>query len=193
MDIRQFCAEVFQVSDTELLEKLEQAGKIRKMQKGEVLVRAGEKQLEAAFLVTGLFRGCFIDSEGKEITDCFAYRCGDFVMCCHSMNDVSHITLEALEESEIFCIPFETIYRLMAEYPQIGMICCRLLTKSLQMHWGNKIALTRYSAPQRYQWFLEEYPEVINLVKKKYIASFLNLTPQTLSLQRKNVKETVVG
>ncbi|MDO4287394.1 MAG: hypothetical protein Q4C40_06695 [Eubacteriales bacterium] len=53
--------------------------------------------------------------------------------------------------------------------------------------------MTRYSAPQRYQWFLEEYPEVINLVKKKYIASFLNLTPQTLSLQRKNVKETVVG
>lgn len=193
MDIRQFCAEVFQVSDTELLGKLEQAGKIRKMQKGEVLVHAGERQLEAAFLVTGLFRGYFIDSEGKEITDCFAYRCGDFIMCCHSMNDVARITLEALAESEIYCISFDIVHNLMEEYTEMGMLYCQLLTKSLQMHWGNKIALTRYSAPQRYRWFLEEYPEVINLVKKKYVASFLNLTPQTLSLQRKNVKEAVVG
>ncbi|MDO4174311.1 MAG: Crp/Fnr family transcriptional regulator [Eubacteriales bacterium] len=193
MDVHQFCAEIFQLHDVELSRKMEQAGKIRKVRKGEVLIHAGERQLEATFLVAGLFRGYFLDPEGKEITDCFAYRCGDFVMCCHSMNDVAHITLEALEESEIFCISFEYIHGLLQEHTEMGVLYCRMLTKSLQMHWGSKVALTRYSASQRYQWFLEEYPGVIDLVKKKYVASFLNLTPQTLSLQRKNAKEAVGG
>ncbi len=189
MDIRQFCMDFFGIQDRGLLDELEQICKVRRVSKGDVLVQIGEKQSEAAFLISGLFRGYYVDSEGKEVTDCFAYRRGDFVMCCYSINDVAHITLEALEESEIFCMPIHDIDVLIEQYPEISRLMCCYLTKALQIHWNCKVALTRLSATERYQWFLQTYPELIHLVKKKHVASFLNLTPQTLSQQRRNERQ----
>ncbi len=191
MDIRQFCMDFFGIQDRGLLDELEQICKVRRVSKGDVLVQIGEKQSEAAFLISGLFRGYYVDSEGKEVTDCFAYRRGDFVMCCYSINDVAHITLEALEESEIFCMPIHDIDVLIEQYPEISRLMCCYLTKALQIHWNCKVALTRLSATERYQWFLQTYPELIHLVKKKHVASFLNLTPQTLSQQRRNERQGV--
>lgn len=189
MDIRQFCMDFFGIQDRGLLDEMEQICKVRRVSKGDVLVQIGEKQSEAAFLISGLFRGYYVDSEGKEVTDCFAYRRGDFVMCCYSINDVAHITLEALEESEIFCMPIHDIDVLIEQYPEISRLMCCYLTKALQIHWNCKVALTRLSATERYQWFLQTYPELIHLVKKKHVASFLNLTPQTLSQQRRNERQ----
>ena len=189
MDIRQFCKDFFGIQDRGLLDEMEQICKVRRVSKGDVLVQIGEKQSEAAFLISGLFRGYYVDSEGKEVTDCFAYRRGDFVMCCYSINDVAHITLEALEESEIFCMPIHDIDVLIEQYPDISRLVCCYLTKALQIHWNCKVALTRLSATERYQWFLQTYPELIHLVKKKHVASFLNLTPQTLSQQRRNERQ----
>ena len=191
MDIRQFCMDFFGIQDRGLLDEMEQICKVRRVSKGDVLVQIGEKQSEAAFLISGLFRGYYVDSEGKEVTDCFAYRRGDFVMCCYSINDVAHITLEALEESEIFCMPIHDIDVLIEQYPEISRLMCCYLTKALQIHWNCKVALTRLSATERYQWFLQTYPELIHLVKKKHVASFLNLTPQTLSQQRRNERQGV--
>ena len=189
MDIRQFCMDFFGIQDRGLLDEMEQICKVRRVSKGDVLVQIGEKQSEAAFLISGLFRGYYVDSEGKEVTDCFAYRRGDFVMCCYSINDVAHITLEALEESEIFCMPIHDIDVLIEQYPEISRLMCCYLTKALQIHWNCKVALTRLSATERYQWFLQTYPDLIHLVKKKHVASFLNLTPQTLSQQRRNERQ----
>ena len=189
MDIRQFCMDFFGIQDRGLLDEMEQICKVRRVSKGDVLVQIGEKQSEAVFLISGLFRGYYVDSEGKEVTDCFAYRRGDFVMCCYSINDVAHITLEALEESEIFCMPIHDIDVLIEQYPEISRLMCCYLTKALQIHWNCKVALTRLSATERYQWFLQTYPELIHLVKKKHVASFLNLTPQTLSQQRRNERQ----
>lgn len=191
MDIRQFCVDFFGIQNRELLNDLERVCRVRRVPKGGVLVQIGEKQSEAVFLISGLFRGYYVDSEGKEVTDCFAYRRGDFVMCCYSLDDMAHITLEALEESEIFCIPTQDIDGLMERYPEIGRIMCGQLTRALKIHWNCKVALTRMSATERYKWFLQTYPELIHLVKKKHIASFLNLTPQTLSQQRRNEKQQV--
>lgn len=191
MDIRQFCMDFFGIQDRGLLDEMEQICKVRRVSKGDVLVQIGEKQSEAALLISGLFRGYYVDSEGKEVTDCFAYRRGDFVMCCYSINDVAHITLEALEESEIFCMPIHDIDVLIEQYPDISRLVCCYLTKALQIHWNCKVALTRLSATERYQWFLQTYPELIHLVKKKHVASFLNLTPQTLSQQRRNERQGV--
>ncbi|MCD8355444.1 MAG: Crp/Fnr family transcriptional regulator [Clostridia bacterium] len=191
MDIRQFCTEFFQIRDVGLLEKLEQVAKIRKVSKGEILVQAGEEQLEAAFLITGLFRGYYVDSEGKEVTDCFAYRYGDSVMASIALNDVVQIALEALEDSEIFCISLQEVDKLMSQYLEVSKLSYGCLIRSLRMHWNMKVALTRFSAPERYQWFLQAYPGLIDLVKKKHVASFLNLTPQTLSQQRRSEKEGI--
>lgn len=191
MEVREFCMEFLGIQDGGLLDQLEQVCRIRKVPKGTVLVQTGERQSELAFLLSGLCRGYYVDSDGREVTDCFAYRLGDFVMCCYSLDDVSHITLESLEESLLFCISAHDVDLMMAQYAEVSRIVCKQLSRSLKMHWNSKIALTRLPATQRYQWFLETYPNLINLVKKKHVASFLNLTPQTLSQLRRNEKQQI--
>ena len=64
MDIRQFCVEFFGIQDRGLLDDLERVCRVRRVPKGDALVQIGEKQSEAAFLISGLFRGYYVDSEG---------------------------------------------------------------------------------------------------------------------------------
>ena len=47
----------------------------------------------------------------------------------------------------------------------------------------------RNTAMQRYQWFLEAYPGFIDKVSNKHIASFLGMTPVTLSRLRRVLRE----
>ena len=64
-----------------------------------------------------------------------------------------------------------------------------LLIKALNEHWKLKQILNSYTAVQRYQWFLDEYPGLIGKVSNKYIASFLGMTPVTLSRLRRTLRE----
>ena len=41
--------------------------------------------------------------------------------------------------------------------------------------------LYKYTAKERYEWFLEKYPGLIDQITNKYIASFLRMSPVTLS------------
>ena len=47
--------------------------------------------------------------------------------------------------------------------------------------------LYRTTAMERYEWFLNYYPGLIDVVPHKYIASFLDMTPVTLSRLRKTM------
>ena len=56
-----------------------------------------------------------------------------------------------------------------------------LLTDALKRHWEIKTMLYKCTAKERYEWFLENYPGLIDQVTNKYIASFLRMSPVTLS------------
>ena len=56
-----------------------------------------------------------------------------------------------------------------------------MLRGALQDIWELKTMLHKCSAQERYQWFLKNYPGLIDQVTNKYIASFLRMSPVTLS------------
>ena len=63
---------------------------------------------------------------------------------------------------------------------------CTAICSSPPCSCTNRIknTLCNYSAKQKYDWFLQEYPGLIFDVNNRYIASFLNMTPETLSRLR---------
>ena len=69
----------------------------------------------------------------------------------------------------------------------------KLLIQSENQHRTLKIVAYQYTAAQRYQWFLQEYPGLIDRIQHKYIASLLNMTPVTLSKVRRELKERDAG
>jgi len=60
---------------------------------------------------------------------------------------------------------------------------------ALDEHWRMKQVLHQYTALQRYQWFLETYPGLVDRVSNKNIASFLGMSPVTLSRLRRTMRE----
>lgn len=161
------------------------------MKKGEYIVRIGEVMNDIYFMEKGIVRGYFLNVNGKDVTDCFSFCCGSVVMpfCQLELNRPSSITMEILEDAVFFCIPIARVLELQRHYLEVTMLYNQLLIKALNEHWKLKKVLNSYTAVQRYQWFLEEYPGLIGKVSNKYIASFLGMTPVTLSRLRRTLRE----
>ena len=162
----------------------------RYLKKGEVVIRAGEIKDMICFLENGILRGYFLDVNGKEVTDCFGFRCGTPAMafCQLELGVPSPLTIEMLEAGSFFCAPISAVLELREQYSEIVELYNRFLISALNEHWKLKQVLVQYSAIQRYQWFMKEYPGLIDRVSNKHIASFLGMTPVTLSRLRRVIK-----
>ena len=186
-----FYRNVFHLKDENLIQELVNATEIRHLKKGEFVVRIGEVQNDVYFLETGIARGYFLDVNGKDVTDCFAFRCGTAAVSFGQLelNVQSSLSIEVLEDAKFFCIPIFSLIELQKSYFEIMFLYNQLLVKALNEHWKLKRVLNQFTAIQRYQWFLREYPGLIYKVKNKYVASFLGMTPVTMSRLRKMLKE----
>lgn len=186
-----FYQSIFCLKDRDLIKELVSATDIRHLKKGEFVVRIGEVQKDVYFLETGIARGYFLDINGKDVTDCFGFRCGTAAVSFGQLelNAPSPMTIEMLEDGNFFCVPISAVMRLQKHYEEAMMLYNHLLIAALRVHWELKRVLNSYTAVQRYQWFLEEYPGLIDRVSNKYIASFLGMTPVTLSRLRSTLRE----
>ena len=158
------------------------------LKKGDCLMQAGEVQTHLSFLGSGILRGYVIDENGQDITDCFAYHSGDAIIGCNGFDEPSLVSFEALSDCELVQVPMDSVYDVMTRYPQAMHIYTKLLQQALKRHWSMKRVLYQ-SAMQRYLWFLDTYPGLIDCVSNKYIAMFLGITPVTLSRLRRRLRE----
>ena len=140
-------------------------------------------------MVNGVFRGFFLDAKGRDITDCFVFQCGTPAVSCIKFGEPSFVSVEALAESELFAIPFFDLMELVNGCPQLLRIYNERLTNSLRYHWSMKALMYQYTAMERYQWFLRRYPGVIDRVPHRHVASFLGITPVSLSRIRRELRE----
>lgn len=188
MELQNFYTETLKISDTQLVQTLAENSQIKVIKKGDMLQQIGSISTELYFLTKGLLRGFLLDAKGKEVTDCFAYIRGTPVVPCSDLGTPSLICIEALEDSELISIPFSVVLPLLASNLELISLYNRLLRDSLKMHWENKTILAQCTAAERYQWFLKNYPGLIERVNHRYIASFLGMTPVSLSRTRQTLR-----
>ena len=189
MELQNFYTETLKISDTQLVQTLTENSQIKIIKKGDILQHIGSISTELYFLLKGLLRGFLLDATGREVTDCFVYAHGTPVVSSIDLGEPSLIYIEALEDSKLISIPFSVVLPLIEHSLESITLYNRLLSHSLKMHWENKTALVQYTAAERYQWFLENYPGLIERVNHKYIASFLGITPVSLSRIRRIARE----
>lgn len=192
-ELIQLLQQRYQLTDKDMLREMAEHMTIYHAEKGENIVVEGEMQTNVYFLISGIVRGFYFSEQGKEITDCFVYEPGEIIASDLLEESRATITEQALVESELAALPIQAIYPLMNKYQEIMKIYLTCLNLNLYRHRNHKIALSRYCAENRYRWMKRTYPELIPMVKKKYIASFLNITQQTMSSLRKREKEEQSG
>lgn len=184
-----FYEDVLRIQSPHLAKELAKCTTEMHLSKGEVLVHEGEQQHQFVFLTDGILRGFFVDANGREVTDCFAFRVGTAVMACVASGSPALFSIEALTDCSFYQIDSTTLLSLMRQEPQLLWIYNSLLEQALQTQWTIKTMLCQHTAMERYQWFLEAYPGLIDQVSNRYVASFLGITPVTLSRLRRELRE----
>lgn len=179
----------FQVKDQEALRQLYDKVECCRFPKGKIIIESGKISDHIYFNIDGVFRGFFTDYDGKEITDCIKYKYGDVISPTSELGVMSPISIETLSDAQVLRLYVGDVKNLIENYPEITNLYLKLVIASANEHWELKIALCQYSAMERYLWFLQKYPGVIDRINNTYIASFLNITPVTLSRIRGQLKK----
>lgn len=193
MDISEFLAACLPVTETSILSRVAAAAKVEPLKKGALLIESGLPMKHLSFLIHGVLRGFLIDMNGKDITDCFVFRSGDPAVPSHSLELPAQISIEAVIPSEVLKVPMPLVGELLQEYPELIVLYNQHLIQALERHWEIKMMMYQYTAMQRYQWFLSRYPELSHTVNSRHIASYLGITPVTLSRLRTKLKKEQVA
>ena len=182
MNTIEFLEQIIPIRDNTLKKLLIDVCRIDLFQQGQSINAVGEKDVYVRFLIEGAVRGYIINPHGEEITVDFALEPGSLIAgSCMLDESASEIALEALLDSRLFSIPVDTIYELRTKYYEIADLQEFMLAVAALHHWELRKMLYLKTAQERYEWFMGKYPGLIDKIKHKYIASFLNISPVTLS------------
>ena len=157
------------------------------VKKGQNFLNEREVCTQMGYVHQGIVRQYYYKN-GKELTEHFCCEDDGFI-CIESFlrQKPSHLVVEALENSVIYGIPHDPLLRLASENYEIEKVYRGLLENSLILS-QKKMDMFRFeSAHERYNRLLKSKPEIIRRAPLSYIASFLLMTPETLSRVRANV------
>ena len=187
MHCQTFFSTVLGIHDPEIADCLSAAVHEEHLPRGYCLISMGEVRSAIHFLLEGVLRGYTVDENGREITDCFICQPGDVVVGCGELHKPSQVAIEAITECRVLTLPMELLLELM-DRPVLLQLYNQQLNDALLRHWELKMMLYHNSAMDRYRWFRSRYPDLEPLVSGKHLASFLGITPVTLSRLRHQVK-----
>ncbi|MBQ9833392.1 MAG: Crp/Fnr family transcriptional regulator [Clostridia bacterium] len=190
MKIKQFLTEHLKITDETFINELASVMTVKTFKSGEEVFSQGRKITHMAFILKGVFRGYYIDSKGKEITDCFQMVYGDPLMPMFSFDEEVLLTMEAIVDSEVLWIDVNDMLALLKKRDQSMSIYTYILQGTTKRNNEFKSKLLHKNSTERYKWFLENYPGLIDKVKHSQVASLLGMTPVTLSRVRNSMRDT---
>jgi len=150
--------------------------------KGDVLIRQGQTVKKIFFVKGGCLRSYCVDKNGKEHTLLFAIKnwwMSDYI-AIHS-NEVATLTVECLTDSNIIEFNSKKLDEIHSLFPEFEPYQRKKLERhvvSLQKRILNQLQL---SATERYELFLEQYPDIEQHTRNYHIASYLGITQESLS------------
>lgn len=150
--------------------------------KGSTLIRQEQKVDKVYFVKSGCLRSYLTDRNGKEHTLHFAIKnnwISDYI-AFHG-NELATLTIESLTESNIIEFNAKKIFGMLTLFPELETFQ-RSNLERLSIKLEKRILnLLQLSAAERYDLFLEEYPEVEQHARNYHIASYLGITQESLS------------
>ena len=156
-------------------------------EKGELLLNEGQVSHHIVLVGKGMLRQ-FYYKNGKDVTEHFSYE-GCIVICIESTlkKEPTHLMIEALEAGTAYLLPYDKLMQLTEVSWEVNMFYRKLLEYSLIVSQQKADSWRFETARERYALLLEKQPEVIKRAPLSHIASYLLMTPETLSRVRAGV------
>ena len=169
---------------------LQISGILRKARysKGSILLQPGDISDKVYFIETGVVREIFIHKQtGEEFTTQIVAENTFFYSTLNFLNRFpSDRVVEVLEDCTLISIRKDDLEYWCRKVPEVEHFNRVMLEKSL-IEAEKRAEITRLRKPQdKLEAFERLHPELCNRIALGYVASFLNITPQTLSKVRRN-------
>lgn len=156
--------------------------------KGTVLLKEGQITYKS-FMV---FRGCiriFYNIEGKEKTTAFYTEMEGLTPNCANNHKPSEYYIDCLEDCLIASSTPEIEMKFNKQFPRFEIVC-KMVSEEQVFRQALEINSFKILNPeQRYIKLQEDRPDLIQRVPQQHIASFLGITPQSLSRIRARLKD----
>lgn len=162
----------------------------KKVRKDQFLLRENEFCKHGFFVEQGLLRQFSVDKKGKEHTISFAPESW-LVSDRESVyfNKPSAYFIQALEDSQVAVIDESFIQMLSNKFPEFTEFNTRSLHNHIR-HLQKRInLLLSASAEDRYLQFVAMYPDILLRVPQTMVASYLGITPESLSRVRRELAQ----
>lgn len=156
--------------------------------KNEFLLRAGEICTGTYFVEKGLLRMYSIDKNGKEHIIQFAPE--KWLMSDRSslhFNEKSNYYIEAVEDTEVLVLRNDFFSSINQQFPNSTENNDLLLQKHIRNLQNRVNSLLAETAEERYMNFIKMFPDILQRVPQWMVASYLGVTPESLSRVRKEL------
>ncbi|MBB4117937.1 CRP-like cAMP-binding protein [Mesonia hippocampi] len=183
----QFLSEYLHIDEDELCPFFENS-KIKRLKKEDYLLRKNEACKHLFYVEKGLLKQYSIDAKGKEHILLFASE-GWWIADRESLyfNQKSRYYIQAIEDCELMVFDTNFIETLSHTFPNFNQFNVNALHKHIR-HLQIRIdMLLSTSAKERYLDFIENYPNIMLRVPQNMIASYLGITPESLSRIRNDL------
>lgn len=186
-NLRSFLTSNLDIDEKEITSILKNCT-IKSYKKDQFLLRSGEFCKHSFFVEKGLLRQYSIDDKGKEHILSFAPERW-FVTDREStyFNRPSAYFIQALEDSKVVMLDENFVKLLAKKIPSFTDFNNRLLHNHIRQLQNRINLLLSATAVERYLQFIKMYPDILLRVPQTMVASYLGITPESLSRIRREL------
>lgn len=179
--LRAYFSQVAPVSDVDF-EAIKPCFSPVYFQKNQFILRQGEICTSIYFVVQGSFRIYHVNKEGIELTRYFAFE-NKFGTNLTSMIEgtPSVENLQAIEPVYAFEVRKSAFFELVETFPQVNKIYRNILQNAYITSQRRIYDLQGMTALDRLRWLLGQYPLILIRIPSRLVASYLGISPYTLS------------
>lgn len=170
----------------ENLQTVAQYFKLETYEKDTIILDIGHVNNKLYFVEEGVLQEFSYQEDGLLTNTHWLMPEGSFVYSTISfINEVpTQMGIKAIERVKLWAITKENIQNIYMTVPQMERVS-RLVTEQHLITYEKFLLLIRYcSSEEKLTWFEETFPTLANRIPQKYIASYLNIRPETLSRVR---------
>ncbi len=185
MDLRTFLAQSTDLSDTGLADGFASHWRWKRLNKGAHLTRQEHPEAGEFILLDGRLASSICDQDGKEV--CVGLYVGPCVVTpniARTRDGVSLVSIEATKEASLYWIDTDRLTNLMIESEPIRNWANGILRDALSEKAEREWCLAALGGAERLNWFRQAFPSYEDIFTHSLIASFLGITPVTMSRLR---------